>query len=210
MTHLTVITVDGPAASGKGTLAKRLAALYGYAVLDTGLLYRGVGWAVRDCADDPVAALKAARALDPTHLENPDLRSQAAGAAASKVAAMPEVRAALLDFQRDFAARPGGAVLDGRDCGTVICPAAPAKLFVTAQVEIRAQRRWLELQGRGESAIYADVLQDLIERDRRDSSRAAAPLVPAVDAFVIDSSQMGVDAVVDAARAYVTCRIKIS
>lgn len=202
-----VITVDGPAASGKGTLAKRLAARFGYAVLDTGLLYRGVGWAARSAADDPVVALKAAQALDPEHLENPALRSQEAGAAASKVAAIPEVRAALLEFQRNFARSGAGAVLDGRDCGTVICPDAPAKLFVTAHVEVRAQRRWLELQGRGESVIFADVLQDLIERDRRDSSRAAAPLVPAADAFVIDSSQMGVDAVVDAALAYVSCRI---
>lgn len=201
------VAVDGPAASGKGTLARRIAAELGVAHLDTGLLYRAVGWAVRDRPDDLDAATAAARALTSADLERPELRGQAAGAAASKVAAIPAVRAALLDFQRAFAARPEGAVLDGRDIGTVICPDAAAKLYIDAAVEVRARRRFDELQARGEAATYAAVLEDLIERDRRDSTRAAAPLASAVDAFVIDTSEMAIEQVVALALDHVRRRL---
>jgi len=203
-----VIAIDGPAASGKGTLARRLAAHYGYDWLDTGGLYRGVAALVLRAggdAEDAVAATEAAGRLDRALLADPFLKSAAVAAAASRVAALPPVRAALLDFQRRFAASPPGqrgAVLDGRDIGTVICPAADVKLFITATVEARAHRRHLELRTGGENSIYARVAEDLRERDRRDSSRSAAPLRPAEDAFRLDTSEMNAEAAFAAALSY--------
>lgn len=210
-----IIALDGPAASGKGTLAKRLAAHFGFAHLDTGKLYRAVGLAVLQAGEDPedaVAAERAATALAPSDLDNPALSGDDAAVAASKVAAIPAVRAALLDFQRRFAESPpggaAGAVIDGRDIGTVVCPDAPAKLFVTAGLEIRAERRHKELLGRGETSIYARVLQDLTERDERDSNRAVSPLLAANDAIVLDTSTLDPDAAFAAALAYVEKRLK--
>ena len=193
---MTVIAVDGPAASGKGTLARKLAAHFGYDYLDTGKLYRAVGLAVLQAGEDPSdaeAALEAAQSIDPARLDDPALAGDDAAAAASKVAAIGPVRAALKDFQLAFAGREPGAVLDGRDIGTVICPGAPAKLFVTASVEVRAERRHKELLSRGEDSIYARVLQELKERDERDTSRADAPLRPADDAQVLDTSAMTIE-----------------
>ena len=174
-----IIAIDGPAASGKGTLARRLAAHYGLPHLDTGLLYRAVAASLiaadRDL-NDVGAAVAAARGLGLTEFDEDSLRGRQMGEAASIVAAMPEVRAALIEAQRNFARRPGGAVLDGRDIGTVICPDADAKIFVTASPETRAQRRALELAARGEKADYAAILADIVKRDARDSERADAPL----------------------------------
>ena len=206
-----IIAIDGTAASGKGTLARRVAARYGLHYLDTGLIYRGVGNAVLNAgADpaDPVAAEAAARALDPSALDDPALRGDAAAGAASRVAAIPVVREILLQFQRDFAERPPGAVLDGRDIGTVVLPEADAKIFVTATIETRADRRYKELRGRGQAVIYADVLRDLRERDERDSRRTVSPLQPAVDAFVLDTSAMSPDAVLEAACDHIQARPK--
>jgi len=209
-----VIAVDGPAASGKGTLAKRLARHYRFAHLDTGRLYRGVGWRVIETATDPAdeaACAALAAALDLGHLDSPDLRTEAVGRMASRISAFPAVRQALLDYQRRFMAQPPGgalgAVLDGRDIGTVIAPGARAKLFVTASVEERARRRHKELLDQGSGAIYAAVLQDLRDRDARDSSRAAAPLVQAADAFLLDTTSMDADAAFAAALAFVTSRL---
>lgn len=197
-----VIAIDGPAASGKGTLGRRLADHYGLAYLDTGRLYRAVAAAVLAAGADPcdaVAAERAARALAPTALENPDLRSEAVGNAASSVAAIPAVREALLDFQRDFAASPPkgfhGAVLDGRDIGTVVCPDADLKLFVTASPEVRAGRRYRELRDHDETANEETVLADLHRRDRQDAERAVAPLAAAADAIAIDTDRLDADAV---------------
>ena len=187
-----IIAIDGPAAAGKGTLARRLATHFGLPYLDTGLLYRAVGRRVLDAgADpaDPAAAEAAARALRPGDLDRPDLRGPPADAAASAVAAIPGVRAALLDFQHDFA-RASGAVLDGRDIGTVVFPDAGLKLFVTASPEARAHRRWLELRERGVEADPAEVANDLRVRDERDSARAAAPLRAAEDATTIDTTAL--------------------
>lgn len=210
-----IITVDGPSAAGKGTLARRLAQHFGFAFLDTGALYRGVGLALlrqgRDPADAP-AAIAAAGSLTPEILGDPDLRSEATSRAASIVAAIPGVRAAILNWQRDFAHRPPngsrGSVLDGRDIGTVVCPDAPAKLFITASVEARAQRRLKELQGRGETAIYARVLQDMQERDARDQGRSISPTRPAADALIIDTSDLTADQVFDQALAFIASRMK--
>ena len=185
------VAIDGPAAAGKGTVGRAVAAHFGFAHLDTGLLYRAVGALVRKGAD-PV---EAARGLVPEALEQPGLRSSEAAQAASEVAVIPEVRAALLDFQRGFARREGGAVLDGRDIGTVICPEAEAKLFVTASAEARAQRRLAELVEAGHEVSFEGVLADVRARDRRDSERAEAPLRPAEDAYLLDTSD------IDAARA---------
>ncbi len=199
--HL-VIAVDGPAASGKGTLARRLAAHYGLSYLDTGSLYRATGLAVEAAGaspDDQAAALKAAQYLDPSCYTEEQLRSPGAGEAASQVAAIPAVRSALLEFQRGFAAAAPGAVLDGRDIGTVVCPDADAKLFVTAQPETRAQRRHLEHVGRGDDLSYADVLADIRRRDERDSGRAVAPLMPAEDAILLDTTELGIEAAFQAA-----------
>ncbi len=191
-----IVAVDGPSASGKGTLARRLAAALDFAHLDTGLLYRAVGAAVLAAGGDPAepAVAAAARNLDLAALDPAPLRREAVGHAASMVAAIPEVRAALLDHQRRFATAPpaakAGAVLDGRDIGTVVCPQAEVKIFVTATAEERARRRHKELLERGEASIYARVLAEMRERDRRDSERAAAPLQPAADAEVVDTTAL--------------------
>ena len=205
-----IIAIDGPAAAGKGTLARRVAEHLGLAYLDTGLLYRAVGYQLLEKGDDPEnpeLAEAAAQALDPAHFDNPALRTDDVANAASMVSAIPAVRAALLAFQRSFAANPptgkNGVVLDGRDIGTVVCPEADAKLFVTASVEVRAERRLKELQERGEEAIHARVLQDMKERDARDSGRDVSPLVPADDAFVLDTSDLDADAVFAAALDYI-------
>ena len=201
-----VIAVDGPAASGKGTVSAMLGRLYKYPVLDTGLLYRAVGVAVRIAGgdlDDAAQAAAAAAALNLEHLEDPALRTREAGECASRVAVHGAVRQALLDFQRRFAAREPGAVLDGRDIGTVIAPDAPAKLFVTASAEVRAERRWLQLQVQDPDITYEDVLADIRRRDERDSGRAAAPLVKADDAVLLDTSEMTIDQAADAARRIV-------
>jgi len=196
-----IIAVDGPAASGKGTLGRRLAERYGLAYLDTGTLYRAVGLAVLRAGGDPAdaaAAAAAARTLDPDDLTDPDLRSPAAGAAASEVAVHAAVREALLDFQHDFARHPpggcAGALLDGRDIGTVVCPEADAKLFVTAGVEERARRRLLELRHAGRDADYESVLADIKARDARDSARSTAPLEQAEDAVLLDTTELDIDA----------------
>lgn len=201
-----VIAIDGPAASGKGTIAKRLADDYGLPVLDTGLLYRAVGVALlQRGADlsDAAAAEAAARHLDLSGLEAPELRGGAAGEAASRVAAIPAVRAALLQLQQNFAAREPGAVLDGRDIGTVIAPHAPAKIFVTARAEVRAERRWRQLVGQGEAATYEAVLEDIRRRDARDQGRDSAPLVQAPDAILLDTSDLDISEATDAARRIV-------
>jgi cytidylate kinase len=210
-----VITVDGPSAAGKGTLARRLSAHFGFEFLDTGSLYRGVGLSVLrqglDPADENVATA-AARGLKPAILADSALRSEATSAAASKVAAIPAVRAAILNWQRDFASEAarnsGGAVLDGRDIGTVVCPDADAKLFITASIEARAERRVKELQGRGETAIYARVLQDMQERDARDQGRSISPTKPATDALIIDTSDLTADQVFERALAFIASKMK--
>lgn len=189
------VAIDGPAASGKGTISRALAERFGFAHLDTGLLYRAVGARVSD-GMDPVAA---ARALQAADLTRDDLRSAGAGQAASRVAALPEVREALVAFQRDFARREGGAVLDGRDIGTVICPDAEVKLFVTASDEVRARRRWRELAASDPEVTEAAVLDDLRARDARDSARADAPLVPAPDALLLDTTELSIDMAVEKA-----------
>ncbi len=201
-----IVAVDGPSASGKGTLARRLAAALDFAILDTGLLYRAVGAAVLATGGDPAepaAAAAAARNLDLTALDPTPLRREAVGQAASVVAPIPEVRAALLDHQRRFAAAPpggkAGAVLDGRDIGTVVCPRAEVKIFVTASAEARARRRHKELLERGEASIYARVVAEMRGRDRRDSERAAAPLRPAPDAVVLDTTEMDAEEAFQAA-----------
>ncbi|MGE5477990.1 MAG: (d)CMP kinase [Bacteroidales bacterium] len=210
---MTIIAIDGPAAAGKGTLARRLAAELGFDYLDTGLIYRAVGMNVERAGFDPAdeaRAGEAARDLQPEDLAADDLRTDDAAQAASKVAAIPAVRAALLDFQRRFAACPPGgkgAVLDGRDIGTVVCPAAPIKLYVTASVETRAGRRLLELQGKGIDTTLDRVLAEMRERDERDSSRAVAPLKPAEDAHVLDTSALDADAAFDAAIAFVRAKL---
>lgn len=210
MSGSIVIAVDGPAASGKGTLARRLAAHYGFAYLDTGSLYRAVGHAVRQAGGDPsdeAAAVAAARTLDLSRIDDKAIRTPEAGEAASLVAAIPAVRAAILDLQRGFAANPPGgapgAVLDGRDIGTVICPGAPAKLFVIARPEIRARRRWLELNNSGSGVSEAQVLEDIKERDRRDAERAASPMKPADDAHLLDTSDLSIEAAFGAAVAII-------
>jgi CMP/dCMP kinase len=191
-----IIAIDGPAAAGKGTLARRLAAHLGLPYLDTGLLYRAVGRRVLDRGEapaDPEAAERAARDLRPEDLKRTDLRGPEADAAAAAVASVPGVRAALLSFQRDFGAAQG-AVLDGRDIGTVVFPNAHLKLFITASPEARAHRRWLELQGRGARADLAEVERDIRARDAQDAARAIAPLRPADDAVTIDTTKLDRDA----------------
>ena len=197
-----IIAIDGPAASGKGTLGKRLAAHYGLRHLDTGLLYRAVAKAVIDSGHSPqdrAQATAAAHALDLAGFDEVALKSQAVGEAASLVSAIPQVRAALLDLQRRFARQAPGAVLDGRDIGTVICPDADVKIFITAEPEVRANRRVLEFQARAEPVNPADVLADILRRDERDSSRAIAPLRPAADAHVLDTTRLDADAAFRAA-----------
>jgi cytidylate kinase len=193
------VAVDGPAAAGKGTVSRALAERFGLAHLDTGLLYRAVG--VRTLAGEE--AVGAAGALTEADLARPDLRGAEAAAAASRVAAQPEVRAALREYQRRFARREGGAVLDGRDIGTVICPEAEVKLYVTASPEVRAERRYLELSARDPEATRQGVLEDVLARDARDMGRADSPLRAASDATVLDTSEMDVSAAVSAAEAAV-------
>jgi CMP/dCMP kinase len=197
-----IIAIDGPAASGKGTLGKRLAQRYGLRHLDTGLIYRAVAKALLDAGaalDDPARALAAARALDPARFDEGALKAYAVGEAASVVSAIPEVRTALVAFQRDFAATGPGAVLDGRDIGTVICPQAKVKIFVTASPQERARRRAGELAARGEAVEEATVLADILRRDERDRSRAVAPLRPAADAYLLDTTHLDIEAAVRAA-----------
>lgn len=211
-----IIAVDGPAASGKGTLARRLARHYGFAHLDSGRLYRAV--ALRclksraDPADEKACAAEAA-AIGSADLDDPALRTEEIGRMASRVAALPLVRRALVDYQRHFAAHPPGgargAVIDGRDIGTVICPEAAVKLFITATVEARANRRYKELRDQGAAAIYPAVLRDLRDRDARDTTRATAPLVRADDAFLLDTTSMDADAAFAAALAYAETRLAL-
>ena len=191
------IAIDGPAAAGKGTISKAVAAHFGFAHLDTGLLYRAVGAKVL-LGMEPQNAAETLTAED---LKNEDLRSPEVAQSASRVAVIPEVRAALLDFQRSFARRAGGAVLDGRDIGTVICPSAEAKLFVTASAEVRAGRRYKELAAKGGADSLEQVLADVRERDARDRDRSAAPLKPAEDAVVIDTTELSIE---DATRAAIS------
>ncbi len=199
-----IIAVDGPAASGKGTIAQGLAKDYALPYLDTGLLYRAVAvLAQRSGAVGEAGAAAAAQTLDPHVLDDPALRTRAAGELASQVAVFPAVRAALLAFQRDFAAQPGGAVLDGRDIGTVIAPHAPAKLFVTARPQIRAERRYKQLIAQGEAVAFDDILADIRLRDERDSGRAAAPLIQAPDAVLLDTSDTSISEAAEAARRIV-------
>ena len=201
-----VIAIDGPAASGKGTIAADLGREYGFPVLDTGLLYRAVGVTVQREGGDPADAATAeavARRLDPSQLEDPAFRTREAGEAASVAAAHPGVRVALREFQQSFAAREPGVVIDGRDIGTVIAPDAPAKLFVTASPEVRAERRFRQLKGQGEDVAYTDILADIRRRDERDSGRAASPLIQATDAALLDTTQMSISQAADAARRIV-------
>jgi CMP/dCMP kinase len=201
-----IIAIDGPAASGKGTLARRLAWHLGLPHLDTGLLYRATARVLidhgRDLADG-AAAVQAARSLALTEFDETTLRGRDMAEAASIVAEIPEVRGALIEIQRNFASRPNGAVLDGRDIGTVICPEAACKIFVTASEEARATRRALELRARGENVDYAAVLADIRRRDQRDAGRAAAPLKAAEDAIILDTTKLDIEAAFTAALAIV-------
>jgi CMP/dCMP kinase len=199
---MILIAIDGPAASGKGTLAKLIAASWGLPCLDTGLLYRAVA---RDVGvrgyrlTDAWAALAAARSLDPATLDDPGLRSAGTGEAASIVASMPQVRAALLAYQRAFASQPGGAVLDGRDIGTVVCPQADAKIYVTARPQVRAWRRFVERQAQLEPVTFDAVLADIERRDARDAGRESAPMRPAPDADLLETSDLDIEAAFEAA-----------
>ena len=204
-----IIAVDGPAASGKGTIARALARQFGVPHMDTGLLYRAAALNLLRRGGDPESEFAAARACDisTADFEDPDLKSEVTGAVASRISAYPLVREALVERQRSFAAQPGGAVLDGRDIGTVIAPHADAKLFVTASAEVRARRRFEELQRMGLSAHLEDVLIDIKARDERDRSRAAAPLQAAEDSYRLDTSALGVEAAVAEAIAAVEQRL---
>ena len=201
-----VIAVDGPAASGKGTIATGLGRAFGLPVLDTGLLYRCVGVVMQrahEDLDDHEAAAAVAMLLTADQLSDPALRTREAGEAASRVAVHQRVRDALLEFQRTFATQEGGAVLDGRDIGTVIAPDAPAKLYVTAEPAVRAHRRWKQLTGQGESVTLDDILADIARRDARDGGRDTAPMARAEDAVLLDTSQMTIEQAADAARRIV-------
>lgn len=206
MTSPLLIAIDGPAASGKGTLSRRLADYYHLAHLDTGLTYRAVahmliskGWPL----DDEAHAIEAARQVDLSNLDKHALSAHAVGDAASRVAVISEVRRILVDKQRAFARQPGGAVLDGRDIGTVVCPDADVKLYVTASAEVRAMRRVRDIEGRGGIADRADILADIVKRDERDMGRADSPLKPAADAHLLDTSNMSIEAAFQAARTIV-------
>ena len=197
-----IIAIDGPAASGKGTIARHLATVYGLHHLDSGLLYRAVAKAMLDAGDsvdDVDRAAAAASALDPSALSDPALKSRAVGEASSVVSAIPAVREALVAYQRSFAVRPPGAVLDGRDIGTVIAPGADVKIYVTATPQVRAARRAAELRQRGEEVRDEDVLADILRRDERDTTRAISPLKPAPDAYLLDTTHLGIDAAFRAA-----------
>ncbi len=204
------VALDGPAAAGKGTIGRAVAKHFGFGYLDTGLLYRAVGIKALEIGRgviDPQVAARIAATLSETDLARDDLRSTMAGQAASKVAAIPEVRAALLDFQKTFARREGGAVLDGRDIGTVICPQAEVKIFVTASDEVRAKRRLLELQEKNPSLTFEKVLADLAARDARDAGRDTAPMKAAEDALLLDTTKLSIDAAVAEAVALIQKRI---
>jgi len=206
-----IIAIDGPAASGKGTLARKIAAHLGIPYLDTGSLYRAVGLLTLRRGGDPAReadAISAANILNINDFTPEEVRSEEAGNAASKVAAIPGVRAALLAFQRSFAARPGGAVLDGRDIGTVVCPDADAKVFVTATLAVRVGRRIKELREKGESVNEQRVWDDMAARDARDSDRSVAPLKPADDAFVLDTSELNAEEALAAAKAFIASKKK--
>ena len=207
-----IIAVDGPAASGKGTIARALASRFGLPHLDTGLLYRAVALNLLRWGDDPESEFAAARACDFSQIDfdDPELKSETVGGIASRISVYPLVREALIERQRDFAGQPSGAVLDGRDIGTVIAPGADVKLFVTARVEVRAKRRCAELERMGRSAHYEDVLIDLQARDARDSNRAAAPLKQADDAILLDTSDMTISAAVQRAIALVEAQVERS
>ena len=197
-----IIAIDGPAASGKGTLGKRLAKHYGYRHLDTGVIYRAVAYALLQAGADPndeMLAVSAALELDPEKFGNPILKTQRVGEAASLVSAIPRVREVLVNFQRQFASDPPGAVLDGRDIGPVICPQAEVKSFVVADPKVRARRRTLEARARGEDADEALVLEDILNRDERDQNRTVAPLKPAADAYLLDNTNLDIEAGVRAA-----------
>jgi cytidylate kinase len=205
-----IIAIDGPAASGKGTLAKRIATHFGLAYLDTGLLYRAVARDVIELGgalDDPDAAVRVARNLDPGTLDDPALRDPGLGEAASIVARIPGVRAAILSYQRTFARSRGGAVLDGRDIGTVVCPDADVKLYVTATPEVRAERRYREKVTRGEPATLEAVLADIKRRDERDAGRTASPMRPAADAFLLDTSNLDIEAAFDTAVGVISRKV---
>ncbi|WP_300542335.1 (d)CMP kinase [Maricaulis sp.] len=206
-----IIAVDGPLASGKGTIARTLAAKFALPYLDTGSLYRATALAVLDAGDDPAdakAAVRAAQGLKADAIDESRIRTADAGAAASKVAVIPEVREALYKVQRDFAYQPGGAILDGRDIGTVICPDADVKLFVVADAETRARRRWMELQAKGDTISYEEMLSQTLERDARDAQRSDAPMQAAEDATLLDTTSLSIDAAVAAAIAIVEKRQK--
>ncbi len=203
MTHSFTVAIDGPAAAGKGTVSKAVAAHFGFAHLDTGLLYRAVGRRTLQ----GVEAVEAAQSLTAEELDQGDLRTAEIAQAASKVAVIPEVRAALVDFQRAFARRAGGAVLDGRDIGTVICPQAEVKLFVTASPEVRAERRFLELHAKGADVTRAQVLEDVRERDARDAERSTAPMKAADDAVLLDTSDLSIDEALAEALAVITQKL---
>ena len=197
-----IIAIDGPAASGKGTLGKKLAAHYGLRHLDTGLIYRAVAKTLVDAGERPedaAAAVAAAKELDLANFDEATLKTYAVGEAASIVSAIPGVRAALLDFQREFAAQPPGAVLDGRDIGTVVCPGADVKIYVTATPEVRAKRRAAEYRVAGRGIDEASVLADILRRDQRDSNRTTAPLQQAADAYLLDTTHLAIDAAIRAA-----------
>ena len=203
-----IIAVDGPTASGKGTVSKELAKHFGLPFLDTGLLYRAVGWTLREQggdADNPADALAACN-FESALLDNPGLRSEAVGGLASRVSVHPDVRRALDKRQKDFARQPGGAVLDGRDIGTVIAPDADVKLFVTASSEARAVRRFEEMKRRGEQVDFDDILADILQRDERDQNRAVAPLRPAADAVLLDTTNLTIDAAIQQAIALVNAK----
>lgn len=204
-----IIAVDGPLASGKGTIARTLASKFGLPYLDTGSLYRATALAVLDAGDDPAdsdAAVRAARGLQVDAIDETRIRTAEAGAAASKVAVIPAVREALYDVQRNFAYQAGGAILDGRDIGTVICPDADVKLFVVADAETRARRRWMELKARGDTITFEDMLAQTLERDARDAERSDAPMQAADDATLLDTTSLSIDAAVAAAIAIVEKR----
>lgn len=206
-----IIAVDGPLASGKGTIARALAETFNLPHLDTGSLYRATGLALIDQGVDPedeAAAAACAAALDIEAIDETRIRTAQAGAMASRVAVLPAVRDALYELQRGFATQPGGAILDGRDIGTVICPDADVKLYVTALPETRARRRWQELAARGETITYEEMLAQTLERDRRDAGRSDAPMKAAGDAILLDTSELSIDAAVDAALRIVEKRQK--